>query len=147
MSRRSPLVAGSCPAMGRQEVYWPPCRSGPDRQDYFSNGAACDFRKGQDEIDSPSQSWGRAQIWGGWGICWRYQGESDPAASRPGRRRPGERVGLPIAPREDPLEEAFLLLLVTGPLDGVVLLGGVLAEDRLRVDRVRGRDGVDDQGA
>jgi hypothetical protein len=27
----------------------PPCRSGPDRQDYFSNDAAWDFRRGKDK--------------------------------------------------------------------------------------------------
>jgi hypothetical protein len=50
----------------------PPCRSGPDRQDYFSNDAAWDFRRGKDrspERDNPGakSDRNRRSLWTDWG--------------------------------------------------------------------------------
>ena len=56
----STLVHTGRPVQGHPRGFRsPPCRSGPDRQDYFSNDAAWDFRRGKDRSAGRGRSGGK----------------------------------------------------------------------------------------
>lgn len=100
---------GSRPHVRRVEVdRSPPCRSGPDRQDYFSYGAACDFKIERNlcSMSAAPRAWGdcRESVDVGiWALCAETVGRDFARTGRvracPRLRRPSRLPDRSTLPR------------------------------------------------